>query len=291
MAVALFGLASVALVVVFLIMGIISVIKKNGKAKRNFGFTAGAFVLFVILANIPDDGSEAASTSPQKEAPKQEVKKEVDVKETQEQKKAREEAEAKNTAEVEAQVKQTTADRIEKEKIRLSGHGTTSSDPIQLKKGFAILEVTNSNSDSNFIVQLQNQSGKKDMIFNEIGNYQGKSIVEIPTSGEYYLDIQTDGDWNFTISQELPVDIPKAPTQLSGSRGGVVFVEMKKGLHKITATHANGDSNFIVQQVNGGGIVFNEIGNYNGSKREMFKDDGVYGFKITADGDWTLNIE
>jgi hypothetical protein len=70
---AIFGLVGFF---VFLIMGILSVVKKSGKAKKNFkfaGFSILGMIVFFIIFGTTSDDSESASTEPKQQEKTKEV--------------------------------------------------------------------------------------------------------------------------------------------------------------------------------------------------------------------------
>ena len=178
---------------------------------------------------------------------------------------------------------------FEESKIQINGTGDTATNGIPLKAGFAIFDGAHTGR-SNFAVKLQDESGNNlDLLVNEIGSYKGKTFTEIPANGTYYLNISADGNWNFDIYQQAPVDIPTVPTNPQGSGDDVVFFNANSGNYKFSFTH-QGKSNFVVK-LNGTSLMVNEIGVYNGSTREQLKTNGVYLLSINADGAWSVNIE
>ncbi|WP_251550787.1 hypothetical protein [Neobacillus muris] len=192
-------------------------------------------------------------------------------------------------AQAEASKKEQAQKEYEASKIQLNGSGDASTDLFKLEKGFAVFEGSHNGSD-NFIVKLQNENGSNiDLLVNEIGNYKGKTFAQIPSDGNYYLNINAGGAWNFSISQQPPVDIPKVPSTLQGSGDDVVFFNAESGNYKFSFTH-QGEGNFIVK-LNGSGLMVNEIGAYTGSMRQRLNTDGYYLLQIAADGPWTVTIE
>lgn len=179
--------------------------------------------------------------------------------------------------------------QYEKSKIKLSGSGDTSTDMMELKSGYIVVEASH-NGGANFIVKLQGEDGQDiEMLVNAIGNYKGKTYAEIPTDGKYYLNVTASGNWKFSITQEPPLEIKDIPNKFSGTGDDVVFFNANKGNYKFNFTHS-GSGNFIVR-LNGSGLMVNEIGNYSGSMRQVLSTDGYYLLVITADGNWTTNIE
>jgi hypothetical protein len=101
-------LAIIALVgfFVFVVMGILSVVKKSGKAKMNFkfaGFSILGMIVFFVIFGITSDDSESASTEP-----KQEEKSKKTVSET--------DAEAEN----ETTQAETTEEEVTEEEVVLT---------------------------------------------------------------------------------------------------------------------------------------------------------------------------
>ncbi|PAE31261.1 hypothetical protein [Bacillus sp. 7884-1] len=108
---ALFGgfllVASVVGIIVFPILGLVSLVKKNGKAKRNFKLMGGSFavmVLSIILIGATSDDTETISTS-EKPAKQEKVKKETPEQIAAREAKEKAEAEAKAKAEAKAEAK------------------------------------------------------------------------------------------------------------------------------------------------------------------------------------------
>ncbi|OCA86219.1 MULTISPECIES: hypothetical protein [unclassified Bacillus (in: firmicutes)] len=176
----------------------------------------------------------------------------------------------------------------EESKIKLSGSGDESTDMINLQAGFAVFEG-NYTGGSNFIVKLMDEAGNNvELLVNEIGSYKGKTFAMINTTGNYYLDIKASGNWNFSISQQIPPTPAELPTEISGEGDDVVFVRAGGGNYKFTSTH-QGSSNFIVR-INGTGLLVNEIGNYSGSTRNKL-ENGDFAIVVKADGKWSIKIE
>jgi flagellar biosynthesis GTPase FlhF len=98
-----FGLVGFVGFVVFLTLGVVASIKKNGKAKPHFLFMGICFVLFVIgLAlpgsEVPVEDETASATVEKKEEPKKDVKSDEEKKAEAEAKKKEEEAKSAEEA-------------------------------------------------------------------------------------------------------------------------------------------------------------------------------------------------
>jgi Skp family chaperone for outer membrane proteins len=119
-----FGIIGFVGFLVFLVIALVSVFKKNGKAKKNFLIMGACFVLFVLGLSLPGSEppveTETASATVEEEKPKKEDKKEekkADVK-SEEEKKAEAEAKKKEEeakAAEEAKKKEEEAKRKEEE--------------------------------------------------------------------------------------------------------------------------------------------------------------------------------
>ncbi|MFJ7640236.1 hypothetical protein [Peribacillus sp. NPDC097225] len=117
-------LASFIGLIVFFILGIISLVKKNGKAKIRFISMAGAFVLMIvgfIMLGSSDTGSTTTTSEPakeekveKKETPEEKAERELKEKAAAEEK-AKQKAEEKAKAEEEAKAK-AEAEKKAKEK-------------------------------------------------------------------------------------------------------------------------------------------------------------------------------
>lgn len=179
--------------------------------------------------------------------------------------------------------------KLEASKININGSGDTASDALPLKAGFAIFEGENKGG-SNFAVHLQDSNGNNlELLVNTIGSYKGKTFAMIPNDGDYYLNITSSGQWNYSISQFVPFEMPDAPSVIEGSGDDVVFVNAKSGNYKLSFNNT-GESNFVVL-LNGGDLLVNEIGSYQGSTRKNLSTDGPYAFVVKSDGNWSINIE
>ncbi|WP_226581058.1 hypothetical protein [Halobacillus litoralis] len=366
-------LAGIAIIgfLVYLVKAFVSIFKKNGTTKKNFGVAGVLFVLFVIFSSLSDAPADEATETKEADAAEEE-KVEPEEKEEAESEEAEKEPEPEpepaSTEDITAVVKKDMTDQAFKDAkedlnaehtesvsigngnvgyvlkatdgfvvastdgetimdvhtfadmdevnafseeqvaaaeekatedakqarkdamINLSGSGDTATDGIELQAGWAIFDGTHSNGSSNFAVELQDESGQNlELLVNTIGTYNGKTFAMIPSTGTYYLNVTADGSWNFDIHQTPPVERPDAPTTLTGSGDDVVFVNADSGNYKLSFTHA-GESNFAVL-LNGQNLLVNEIGQYKGSTRQPFQDNGMYAFVVTADGDWSIKME
>lgn len=175
------------------------------------------------------------------------------------------------------------------EDITVSGSGNNVSNKFTLKAGFAIITQKNTGS-SNFIVDMKNGDGTDfKSLANEIGTFTGTTYIDVPTDGEYLFNVQSDGNWSFSISQRVAETSVNNTLQASGSGQQVVFMGIPEdGSYKLTATNT-GDSNFIVSNGESYTLI-NEIGNYSGSQVQDIYE-GTYAISVISNGNWTLKFE
>jgi hypothetical protein len=79
--------------------------------------------------------------------------------------------------------------------------GDTAFDPVYLECGLAHITLSY-RGDSNFIVWLYDADGQTiDLVANEIGDYDGSTYINIPSTGVYLIDITArDGTWGLSIA-------------------------------------------------------------------------------------------
>ena len=101
---------------------------------------------------------------------------------------------------------------------------------------------------------------------------------------------------NSSGCSDVGAPLPPKPTAdyFSGSTDTATeFIYIEQNIFGISATH-DGSSNFVVWLVDINGneidLLFNEIGNYEGS-HYIPVVQGLYAFNIDAGGSWTLTIE
>lgn len=69
------------------------------------------------------------------------------------------------------------------------GKGDDVVGPVELKRGLVKFEGVHA-GEHNFIVELYESNGRdRELVFNEIGPYEGKQLVEVKTSGNYYIGV------------------------------------------------------------------------------------------------------
>ncbi|MCK6258770.1 hypothetical protein LCY76_19565 [Fictibacillus sp. KIGAM418] len=311
-----FGFISLLALFVFVILALISLVKKNGKAKKNFLIAGICMVIFIVAVSTSGatDTTQTSSTNDKAvkdTASKKETKEEkaksaeVQAKEEAKQKadaeqkakevakakaeakqKAKAEAEAKKKAEAAAKAKAAAEAKRKADALKMSGSGDTATKQFKLEPGFVVFQAKYTGS-QNFIVTLLDENGNNvDLLVNTIGSYQGKRFVAVPDGGKYMLNVKASGPWTIQGSQEIPKE---EKGTISGNGDDVRFVHMNSGARTFTLSHS-GSQNFIVK-INDSVLLANEIGNYHGSTVESIPDDSVYAIGIQANGPWKISIK
>ena len=138
------------------------------------------------------------------------------------------------------------------------------------------------NGSSNFAVIVYDGNGKKDLLVNEIGSYDG--YVLLPMASPLTFEITSSGDWSYTIES-----LPDAPeTSLSGTGDYVSgYIKLKTGTWQFKH---DGSSNFAVRvyTVDGVDLLVNTIGSYDGKRRVSLSSESYGFFEIMADGNWSI---
>lgn len=141
---------------------------------------------------------------------------------------------------------------------------------------------------SNFAVwSLDEDLNQSDLLINEIGAYSGTVVFNLSTSEVITaLEITADGAWEVTLKDALSLPQVEPGGTASGVGDDVLLYF---GDTTVATIGHSGDSNFAVWSYgNGSDLLINEIGNYSGQVRWP---GGPALIEITADGDWSINLE
>lgn len=183
------------------------------------------------------------------------------------------------------------------ETVTLSGTGDTATNAFSLELGLTIIRLTHDGS-SNFAVLLMNSdSGDRvELVANEIGTFDGSKPIEITTTGNHILDIDSDGNWTASIEQPRPNSAEKKTSFSGTGQQASAFFTMEAGTRIFTITHT-GDGHFSVVLRGKSGdyldVLANEIGNYSGSTAYPNSVENIFIFEIDADqtATWTIGIQ
>lgn len=71
---------------------------------------------------------------------------------------------------------------------------------VFLASGLVTIDATH-RGEGNFIIIIYGPDGFQDLVVNEIGDYDGRRAIPVPSSGTYTLDIQASGSWRVAVDQ------------------------------------------------------------------------------------------
>ncbi|TGB04673.1 hypothetical protein [Halobacillus salinus] len=266
---------------VFLVMGIISLIKKNKKAKRNFGIFLGLFVAFIVLVNITQPATETSSESDNVK----EVKASESEKETEEQERADEteaepekEADPASVVDVEEAVLAGMSDEKFKEaKEKLNADHTKS--------------ISIGNGNVGYVIKATDGF--------VVASTDGERITDV-NSFTTMDEVNAFGEESVAASEAKAKEEAKelreqSKTTLSGSGNTASDgIELEAGWAVFDASHKSGSSNFAVELQDESGqtleLLVNTIGTYEGKTFAQIPSQGTYYLNITADGSWNFDI-
>lgn len=127
---------------------------------------------------------------------------------------------------------------------------------------------------SNFVLQSSSE-----LLVNEIGNYEGVTLTEDAGS----LQVTADGPWRIEF-RSIRSAQPYAGPKTDGRGDNVLLYNGPSGVGAFS--HA-GESNFVVDEYGGNGLLVNEIGNYTG---RVPISEGPVLLVISADGNWSVAV-
>ena len=162
----------------------------------------------------------------------------------------------------------------------VSGSGDDVIEGLQLSTGMYRVHFTNSGS-SNFVVWVDGTSSSRDLKINDIGAYDG--YIFLVGGDTYKLEIESSGSWSYTVEQLQTT----TNTSFSGT-GDYVTDKITCSSGTWHFSH-NGSSNFVIRAytTNGGDLLVNTIGAYDGKKSVTIPQESNVLFEINADGDWS----
>ena len=173
--------------------------------------------------------------------------------------------------------------------------GQQASSKFNLNQGLSIFSMTHDGSSHFSIWLLDNSGNKTELLVNDLGSFDGSKAVGISDAGVYILDISADNNWNVVITQPTPDTEMALPLTLSAKgQQASQFFKLNSGLTTFKMTH-DGSSHFSIWLLDSSGnkteLLVNDVGSFDGSKAVGISDAGVYVLDISADGNWTVNIE
>lgn len=180
----------------------------------------------------------------------------------------------------------------------ISDSGAVVTEPVYFGGGMHAF-IYEHDGDRNFIVEAYDDSTDENtaLIVNKIGSVTGTTALPAEP-GDYYFDVDADGNWSITIAQPLALkeDIRLPPAGASGEGPAVVGPIKLDGGVTASGSHT-GERNFIVEVYdeaampgfNDSELVFNEIGEFEGETVVQY--EGIVWIDVEADGEWTLEFE
>ncbi|MFF3287245.1 hypothetical protein [Streptomyces sp. NPDC003023] len=177
--------------------------------------------------------------------------------------------------------------------ITLSGTGQEVTEEFALTEGLAVMRSECPSCTENFIVELLDDERQvKDLVVNRIGSYEGTKGVEAK-AGNHVVQVNADAPWTVEITQ--PGDQPAAALPQEWSGSGDRLEGPFDADHVVTVAGTNtGSGNFVVTVIDAKGraqdLVYNEIGNFEGSTVARMTSQGPYYVNVTSEGDWTLTL-
>lgn len=134
----------------------------------------------------------------------------------------------------------------------------------------------------NFVVRSYDANNERDLLVNEIGNYDG--YVLLYGDQPYSFEVTADGKWSYTIER-----LDKTSDTSFAGKGDYVtgICSLTSGAYRFVH---DGDSNFAVKiyTTEGRDLLVNEIGSYDGKKMITIPAGSYAFFTITADGNWSI---
>ena len=172
------------------------------------------------------------------------------------------------------------------ERTVLNGSGDS---VVKLPEGAKAGIVTaTSTGDGYFSVIVRDKtSAGTDYLFSGSGPFEGTAAFGVWSYGDgENVEITSRGDWTLTF--EPISSAPAFTSGVSGTGYGVFLYDGEAGT--VTGQHS-GTSNFVLVEYTKTnpyfGLIFNEIGAYNGTK---MIGAGPSVVKVEADGDWTFTL-
>lgn len=179
---------------------------------------------------------------------------------------------------------------------QLSGARSKTTESVTLDQGLYIITADYQGPD-NFMVDLyDSQDEWQGAIFNEMDSYQGTTVMPVESKGDYYFEIEAEGNWALRFEKPVKSENIRELTSISGKSDSVSEYFKLSGPVKIFTSnhHESNDDNFVVYLFDENGeevaIIANEIGDCK-CKETVNIPDGIYMLQVKADGNWDVQIE
>ncbi len=163
----------------------------------------------------------------------------------------------------------------------VNGRGDDVLSEISVGDGIYRVHFTHSGG-SNFIIKSYDATNDRELLVNEIGNYNG--YVLLTGRAPYSFEISADGNWTYTI-ERLDTITDTTFTGKGDYVTGLCSISSGAWMFK-----HDGKSNFAIKlyTTDGRDLLVNEIGYYEGKKMLTVPSGSYAFFEITADGNWSI---
>jgi len=196
---------------------------------------------------------------------------------------------------------------VEPKSINFSGKGKEISQKFSLANGLTIFAMNYSSSNNSwerFEAEIMNSDGTNKQTLAYImefqgGHFNGAKALEISTSGDYKLNIETTGSpydpWTVDITQPRPQTAQNVPVSFRGMGQQVSqFFTLRPGPASFKLNHDGEDSILVtLLDLKGNDVddVAHEYGVLtNASKSIAIKDGGIYCLDIDTNGNWKIDV-
>lgn len=178
--------------------------------------------------------------------------------------------------------------------VTIKGSGDEITDILSFSDGLLMVGAAHKGH-RNFVVELVSaDGGKREMLVNAIGDYQGVRLISIP-AGRYRFQVQSDRAWVLMHEQPDPqrpgTKLPISHSHIGDAPlGPFIF---NQGLLLASFTH-EGTRNFAVTLFAAGGssvaLLVNKIGTYKGTVTASIPEPGQYWLAVQASGAWSVEL-
>lgn len=173
-----------------------------------------------------------------------------------------------------------------------AGSGSQVVGPFTLEKGLSVATSVPGPTDTNFIITLYDSEGNYvSLLANEIGAVSSTRAVKISMTGKYFLEVESDTDWQITVRQPRQLSAPSTRSFSGGGTSASGLFKLSKSAYKFSWKNT-GSSNFIVVLLDHSGnwvdLIANEIGSSSGSALVQVPASGLYMLDVEADGPWSV---
>lgn len=174
-----------------------------------------------------------------------------------------------------------------------SGSSSQATDRFAVEGGLTMFDLSHSGNDGNFAVWLKNSDGERvELLANDIGQYEGSIILNVP-KGEYFLDVEADGQWEATVRQPRPTSGASLSQSAQETDSDYVGPIEYSGAVRVTFEGTD-DDHYGVWHLDESGerreLLVNEIGP-TGEVSTVFNAQGIWFVQVETTGEWKMTVE